>query len=208
MIRYLFALPFIAVFAFAAACTVSRKLPSTPTPPASAATATVAASTPSPGATAAATGTPSSFGGGTAAVTITPVPSPATNAALLTDVRVGAHDEDGGYDRIVFEFDSQIPAGAVGYVDTVSQCASGAPVALQGSAILLVKFTSTNAHDEAGNITIDSQQISGPGGSILESKQTCDFEADVTWGIGVKGLKPFRVQILQGPPRVVVDVQH
>ncbi len=209
MTRYLATLPFLVVIAMAVGCSGNGS-GSTPT---AAATATSAA-TASPTAvaptatTVAPTATPGAFNGDTVPVTVTPVPNPAANAALLTDVRVGAHVEDGGYDRIVFEFDSQMPAATVQYVNGAVGCGSGAPVSLPGSAVLEVKFAATNAHDENGNVTIASTDVTGPGNSILESKQTCDFEADVTWDIGVTSQKPFRVQVLQGPPRVVVDVQH
>jgi hypothetical protein len=136
-------------------------------------------------------------------------PDPAAEPALLVDVRVGAHPEGGGFDRIVFEFeDGQRPSGIVGYKDDVAQCGSGAPVDPAGSHTLAVHFDFTNAHTEAGELSIPSTTVSGPGNSILESESTCDFEAVVEWAVGVDGEKPFTVTLLDSPNRVVVDVAH
>jgi hypothetical protein len=136
-------------------------------------------------------------------------PDPATVPALLVDVRVGAHPEDGGFDRIVFEFeDGQRPSGIVGYKDEVSQCGSGKPVDPAGSHILAVHLDFTNAHTEAGELSIPSTTVSGPGNSILASESTCDFEAVVEWAVGTDGKKPFTVTLLENPNRVVIDVAH
>jgi hypothetical protein len=43
---------------------------------------------------------------------------------------------------------------------------------------------------------------------LQELELTCDFEADVTWVLGVRTPNKYRVMELQGPTRLVVDVQH
>lgn len=136
-------------------------------------------------------------------------PDPAAEPSLLVDVRVGAHPEDGGFDRIVFEFeDGQRPSGIVGYKDEVAQCGSGQPVDPDGSHTLAVHFDFTNAHTEAGELSIPSTTVSGPGNSILEAVSTCDFEAVVEWAVGIDGEQPFTVTLLDSPNRVVIDVAH
>jgi hypothetical protein len=113
-------------------------------------------------------------------------PEPAAEPSLLVDVRVGGHPEDGGFDRIVFEFeDGQRPSGVVAYKDEVFQCGS-----------------------EAGELSIPSTSLIGPGTSILAAEGTCDFEAVVEWAVGVDGEQPFTVTLLEGPLRVVIDVVH
>ena len=130
----------------------------------------------------------------------------AADPALLVDVRVGAHD---GFDRIVFEFtDEQRPAGQVGYAEFFAQCGSGAPVVIEFSAVLAIGFDFTNAHTEAGELSIPSNTVSGPGNSIQEAESICDFEATVEWVIEVDGEQPFKVTLLEGPNRVVIDVAH
>jgi hypothetical protein len=145
--------------------------------------------------------------GSTDDFTIKSNPDPVSGQATLEDVRVGAHPESGGWDRIVFEFKDVRPAGIVEYVDSASGCGSGIPVQLPGSAILHVRFADTNAHDEQGNLTIDSTEVNGPGNSILKAVENCDFEAVVEWSIGVSGMKNFKVTLLDNPTRVVIDVK-
>jgi hypothetical protein len=146
--------------------------------------------------------------GDTAPVTIKSNPDPISGVATLRDVRVGAHPEQGGWDRIVFEFADVRPEGTVQYVSSAVQCGSGDPVSLDGEAMLEVTFEATNAHTDAGQSTLKSRQITGPGNIILESTQTCDFEAQVAWAIGLKSQKNFKVTLLSNPTRVVIDIKQ
>jgi hypothetical protein len=134
-------------------------------------------------------------------------PDPVTEAATLVDVRVGAHPESGGWDRVVFEFEDVRPAGIVEYVDEAANCGSGNTVMLPGEAILAVRFDATNAHNDNGQLTIDATEINGPGNIILKSVGTCDFEAVVSWAIGLKSMKNYKVSLLENPTRVVIDVK-
>jgi len=134
-------------------------------------------------------------------------PDPITEAATLVDVRVGAHPESGGWDRIVFEFEDERPAGVVEYVDEAASCGSGNAVTLPGEAILAVRFDATNAHDDNGRLTIDATEVNGPGNIILKSVSTCDFEAVVSWAIGLKSMRNYKVSLLENPSRVVIDVK-
>ena len=43
-------------------------------------------------------------------------------------------------------------------------------------------------------------------GSVTEFRSAGDFEAVLTWVAGVRTQQPFRVLVLDGPPRLVVDV--
>ena len=146
--------------------------------------------------------------GGTDPVTIKSNPDPISEQAVLRDVRVGAHPEQGGWDRIVFEFANVRPEGDIRYVQQATQCGSGFNVPLSGSAVLLVRFTATRAHTDAGQSTIPSRDISGPGGVILQSRQICDFEAHVDWAIGVRSQQRFKVTNLTNPMRVVIDIKR
>jgi hypothetical protein len=150
---------------------------------------------------------PENFGS-TEPFTIKSNPDPAPGAATLVDVRIGAHPEQGGWDRIVFEFRDTLPAGEVRYVPDVAACGSGAPVTLPGRAVLAVRFTSTAAHSEAGQPTIKQTTLPGPGGVITEARQTCDFEGVVAWAIGVTGMQRYKVTLLDAPRRVVIDIKR
>jgi hypothetical protein len=191
-----------------------------PTAAASATTAPSATNTPAASETAEATTVPPTDGtvfpenaGSTDPFTIKSNPDPSTATYVLEDVRVGAHPESGGWDRIVFEFHDvdgapgAHPGGQVEYVDDAAECGSGTAVEVQGDAILAVRFDQTQAHDDSGNLTIDDTTVDGPGTSILEAASYCDFEGVVQWAIGVPGEQNFKVSYLEDPSRIVIDVK-
>jgi len=124
---------------------------------------------------------------------------------LLVDVRGAAHE---GFDRIVFEFDAADPGFRVEYVDEALGCGTGEPEEVEGAAFLQVKVQPAAAHDEAGAPTFPQQELTPGLSSIVAGRQTCDFEADVTWVIGLTEEADFTATSLLDPFRVVVDVAH
>ena len=185
----------------------------TPTQPAS--TATTATTTTPASPTSAATAAPTTDGtvapqnpGGTDPVTTKPVPDPLTTVPLLQDVRMGVHPENGGWERIVFEFEGGLPPAEVEYVDSVSACGSGNAVELEGEAILSVTFQGAAAHTDAGQRTFAEQELEGPGTTITETKEHCDFEALLAWAVGLTGEQNFKVTTLPNPPRLVIDIKQ
>lgn len=136
-------------------------------------------------------------------------PDPASETAILKEVRLGVHPEQGGWERIVFEFEgTQLPAAMVGYVSDPAQCGSGQAIDLEGEMVLGVLFTGTQAHDDAGQVTVNVLEFDGPGNTIIEGEQGCDFEGHVDWFLGLKGEQNFKVTTLQSPTRLVVDVKQ
>lgn len=123
----------------------------------------------------------------------------------LVDVRAAEHE---GYDRIVFEFEGTPPDYRVEYVENPTHCASGEPVDVQGNAVLAVSFDPADAHTEAGEPTLDFQSISPGLPSIVEAVQTCDFEAHLTWVVGLGAQVDFRVTEVENPLRLAVDIAH
>lgn len=147
--------------------------------------------------------------GGTVLVNVKSSPDPFTGQALLKDVRMGVHPEQGGWDRVVFEFQgASLPPATIQYVTSASSCGSGAPVTLKGSAILQVRIGQAAAHDQNGVPTFPLIAVTGPGTTILEGKSTCDFEGVVSWALGIKGKQNFKVTTLQNPTRLVIDVKQ
>ena len=126
--------------------------------------------------------------------------------ALLTEVRTARHD---GYDRIVFEFESTVPAYEVRYVSgTIEQCGSGRPAQIEAPVGLQVTFPSAAAHTDQGAPTVSdrSRQVSLP---VLRTAHiTCDFEGRVEWALGLEQKVPYRAFVLNDPARVVIDLQH
>ncbi|HEY6079835.1 MAG TPA: hypothetical protein VIW29_13570 [Polyangiaceae bacterium] len=127
--------------------------------------------------------------------------------ALLTDVRAARHD---GFDRVVFEFAAETPPGYhVEYIDRpVRKCGSGEPTPIAGDGWLEIRFEPADAHTPSGAPTIAQREQVLALGVLKELEQTCDFEAQVAWVMGVSRPNRYRVLTLRQPTRVVVDVRH
>jgi hypothetical protein len=125
---------------------------------------------------------------------------------LLTGVRTAKHE---GYDRIVMEFKDRVPGYRVEYIDKpVRDCGEGKEIPLAGDSWLEIRMYPVDGHTQEGQPTIVERQRKLDLPLMLESKQTCDFEAVVTWVLGVTRPNPYRILELKDPPRLVVDVKH
>jgi hypothetical protein len=133
--------------------------------------------------------------------------------ALLTDVRTGRHE---GFDRITFEFEegSGRPDHVVQYVEPpILDDPVGEPVDVAGSAFLSINMTPASSADLSGaelRITYPGPaRVPGNGtAELLEAVRTSDFEAVLTWVVGLADRVDFRVTTLDDPPRLVVDVRN
>lgn len=148
--------------------------------------------------------------GSTEARTIEPNPNPATSDAILAEVRTAEHPEHDGWERFVFEFSGgQLPEAAIAYNEDPRQCGSGFEVELDGEAALGIRLRGTHAHDiETGEVSVNTTELEGPGGAILEGRQACDFEGQVEWALGLSGEQEFAVMTLGDPARLVIDVKQ
>jgi hypothetical protein len=130
-------------------------------------------------------------------------PAGAQSTPTLTDVRAGGHT---GFDRVVFEFRGAVPEHQVRYVDRLVQDGSGNPVSVAGTADLEVVFQGANAHRQDGSPTISPRRFPTGLTAVKEVAQVGDFEAVVTYGVGVDRKRPIKVSTLSNPSRLVVDV--
>lgn len=118
-----------------------------------------------------------------------------------------------GYDRLVFEFTDQVPGYKVGYRPLpVTADPSGLGIPLPGaSAALRITLNSATA---IGLGPEDERTYTGPStvtadtSVVTEAKATGDFEAVLSWVVGTRSKASFRVDVLGGPPRLVIDIQH
>lgn len=133
-------------------------------------------------------------------------PQPDAFPATLLAVRTDAHD---GFDRIVFEFDNRVPGYHIEYIDQpVRKCGSGRVTRMAGDGWLEVRMYPANAHTPEGRPTVAERERMPNLPVISELELTCDFEAVVTWVLGVESPNRYRVRELGNPPRLVVDLQH
>jgi len=177
-----------------------------------------------PKTTTAATGTAATMPGSSTAATTAPCTfSGAADAAkggvdlptrLLTDVRVGAH---GCYDRVTFEFkpqkgeaDGPVAWKAAYQAPPITEDGSGRRVQVKGNAFLVVTMTAAGvdltAEGAPESYTGPTSMEAADTSRIRQVRRTGDFEAVLTWVIGLDKQRPFRVTAEGSPTRLLVDV--
>lgn len=137
-----------------------------------------------------------------------PIVEDATVAvANIIDVRVGTHD---GYDRVVFEFEQGTPELTLGRATPpFTQDASGAPIDVEGDSFLVLTMRGGTKQTDAGTSSYDGPLDFDPGQpTLVDLVEGGDFERQSTWYLGLTSEACARVIVLDGPPRVVIDVEH
>ncbi len=129
------------------------------------------------------------------------------DTAHLVEVRLAGHD---GFDRLVLEFADRVPGYTVGYRPPPAQAdGSGAEIPLPGAN---ASYMSRSPPQPVGMTTREtyfgSTTVTGGTASVTEVKAAGDFEAVLNWVAGLRAKVPFRVLVLDGPPRLVIDFQH
>jgi hypothetical protein len=143
------------------------------------------------------------------------VSAPARGAeiGLLERVAVGRHE---GYDRVVLQFRNTLPGYRVQYVEPpLREDGSGNRVELAGNAFVLVRLEPASGFDLSvpeGELVYEGpRRIAGSGAGtpiVREVVRTGDFEAVLSWAVGLEDRVDFRVLRLDGPPRLVVDFRN
>jgi hypothetical protein len=128
-----------------------------------------------------------------------------TAAPQLVAVRAASHP---GYDRVVWQFKGALPSHRFArYVTRLTADPSGLPVRVAGDAVLQVTMFYANAHDPVtGRSTAPDRLVVGLP-NVIEVVQSGDFEAYVTYGVGLARRQTFRLFTLTKPSRVVLDVR-
>lgn len=117
----------------------------------------------------------------------------------VTGVRIGAHET---FDRLVFDVGGTgTPWVYAKYDDNPSQPGSGFDVDVNGGAALRVLVRSVSDPYE------DPDAPQGAAPSITDVVYQGVDEGDSSWYIGVDKKRPFKVEVLENPTRVVVDFQ-
>jgi hypothetical protein len=137
----------------------------------------------------------------------------AKNTALLERIAVGRHE---GYDRVVFQFREDLPGYRVEYVEPpLKEDGSGNPVEVQGHAIVLVRMEPASGFDlntgEGVMVYKGPRRIAGSaaGASVVqELVRTGDFEAVLSWAVGLQDRVDFRVRTASSPARLIVDFRN
>lgn len=146
-----------------------------------------------------------SFAGDTRPDTEEPTGDPLT----VTRVRVA---RQAGFDRVVLELDGPgtgAPGWRVEYTDDPRQDGSGDPVDVDGDAVLSVVLTGIGLPFDTGVDEVSGDpSLPGDLEVVTDVVLGSTFEGQYGAFIGVSGERPFTVQRLASPPRVVIDVAH
>ncbi len=130
----------------------------------------------------------------------------AMSALVGADIRVGAHP---CFDRVVIELggDGDFPGWWVEYVqDPVTLGESNETAFIAGEATLEVRMGMWMQTMEGAGYTGPTDIFPTAVEHIEEMRLTEDWEGVTRWAIGVDEARPFTVTVLQGPPRLVIDV--
>ena len=134
-------------------------------------------------------------------------PATAGGTALLDRVAVGRH---AGYDRVVFQFRGDgLPGYRIEYVTPpLKEDGSGDVVHVAGNAFVLVRMEPASGFDVGsgeGELVYKGPKRL-PGATIVkEVARTGDFEAVLSWAVGLDSKVPFRVTTAAAPTRLIVD---
>jgi hypothetical protein len=136
-----------------------------------------------------------------------------TETMLLTDVKV---DANGCSDRIVFDFRPAAggtePSFSAEYRpadEAQTEDASGRHIPIAGKAFLVVRFEPAATADLSKpelEITYKGPRTIKPAGLrwVRQVSKTGDFEAVLTWSIGLSEQRPFHVVTSGSPARVSI----
>lgn len=164
----------------------------------------------------------------TAAETPTPPPASASKRCArgsggeegiytnLVAVRIGTHQ---GYDRITFEFKAPEPnpggeAGIPRYeIRTAKpphyEDASGLPLEVNGNSFVGIVFHGASGVDFEGRATYKGPKVVRAGfDNLVEAVRSGDFEATLSWILGVRRQTCWQVHELHNPDRVAIDIPH
>ena len=135
------------------------------------------------------------------------VEDPTVAIANLTDVRYATHPD---YDRVVFEFEQGTPELTL---DTATppftQDASGEPITVDGESFLRLTMRGGTRQTDEGTSSFDGPTDFDPGlPTLVDLVQGGDFERQSTWYLGLAAEACVRVILLDGPPRLAIDVEH
>jgi hypothetical protein len=139
--------------------------------------------------------------------------SSGSETALLDRIAVGRHE---GYDRVVFQFQNGLSGYRVEYVQPpLEEDGSGKPVSVRGNAVVAVRMEPASGFDlntgEGVMIYKGPKRIdaSAAGTAVVqELVRTGDFEAVLSWAIGLSDRVDFRIQTAQSPARLIVDFRN
>ncbi|GAB1817904.1 AMIN-like domain-containing (lipo)protein [Herbidospora sp. RD11066] len=134
------------------------------------------------------------------------VVTPAATAKAVPQLVAIRADRHPGVDRLVFEFRNGLPPTRIAeYVPKLIADGSGHTVPVPGSAKLALRFFDARGHSDAGGSTYGAARRTYALPGVIQVVNTGDWEATLSFGVGLAKKVPYRMYTLTGPSRVVVD---
>ncbi|MBV9958518.1 MAG: hypothetical protein JO360_08860 [Acidobacteria bacterium] len=115
-----------------------------------------------------------------------------------------------GFDRVVFEFDGEVPNYSVHFEKPPIEDYSGENLRMSGRAFVVVQFFTISYPDEndAAKKIVDLPRNKVRAGLVTEIRNSEWFEGYLSFAIGLRKRTPFRVQQLSNPSRLVIDFKN
>ncbi len=135
-------------------------------------------------------------------------------AMFLSDVRVAAH---GSYDRVVFEFEphegqsASVPYYEIAETEPpLTEDPTGRELDVEGSAFLELRFWASgvdlSGEEPRAVYTGPRSRTPSETAVLREVREGGDFENTMTWYLGLEQRACFVVTTLDGPTRLIVDM--
>lgn len=120
-----------------------------------------------------------------------------------------------GFDRFIVTFRSDAPAFpgyTLDYIEgPAADCAADASESSfdsSGEAYLQLRLSAVRGHEDDGTNTSGPRTIRGGSEDVKAAHKTCDFEGVAEWVFDLSAAHAYRIMELQGPSRLLVDIQH
>ncbi|MCS5478099.1 AMIN domain-containing protein [Corynebacterium sp. YIM 101645] len=121
----------------------------------------------------------------------------------VTNVRVGRHAD---FDRVVLDLTGDgSPGWRADFNTDPRQDGSGFPVEFQGETSIELWLDNL---EMPGDDYLPIGTVNGAGGVVTEVVAGTWFEGQSQFVIGLPGERPYSVQLIENPPRLVVDILH
>lgn len=126
----------------------------------------------------------------------------------MLDARLASQ---GSVDRFVLEFEEAVPPlWEVAYGDEPIAGECVAPQVSVGTFLNVRAYPSAGMdyHRQPPRASYQGpKRLQSDTRAIREALFTCDFEGGLTWALALDRRLPFRVEMLESPPRLLVEVQ-
>lgn len=123
------------------------------------------------------------------------------------EIRTGSHPPC--FERVVIEFagSGELPGYRVEYrQDPIIDSPRGEPVEVAGDATLVISAGAWMPNPEGHGYDGPRELVPVNVGTIIELEQIENFEGMTSWAIGLDRERPFTVETLENPLRLVVDI--